>query len=44
MLFNNPLYKALLPREFKEAIDIQEDWMVEDKLPEKEPKTKLELN
>ncbi|WP_429221806.1 helicase C-terminal domain-containing protein [Methanobacterium oryzae] len=44
MLFNNPLYKALLPREFKEAIDVQEDWMVEDKLPEKKPKTKLELS
>ncbi len=32
MLFNNPLYKALLPRNFKEAIDAQEDWLVEEKL------------
>lgn len=39
MLFNNPLYKVLLPRGFKEAIDAQEDWMVEDKLSE--PKIKL---
>jgi Rad3-related DNA helicase len=31
MLFNNPLYRALLPRSFKEAVDAQEDWMVEDK-------------
>lgn len=27
MLFNNPLYKALLPRNFKEAIAIEEDWL-----------------
>jgi len=39
MLFNNPLYKVLLPREFKDAIDAQEDWMIEEKLP----KPKIEL-
>ncbi|WP_414469950.1 helicase C-terminal domain-containing protein [Methanobacterium sp. ACI-7] len=38
MLFNNQLYKALLPRGFKEAIDAQEDWMVEEKLSKKYPK------
>lgn len=30
MLFNNPLYKVLLPRNFKEAISLEEDWFVSD--------------
>ncbi|MBI5679349.1 MAG: ATP-dependent DNA helicase [Methanobacterium sp.] len=29
MLFNSPLYKSLLPRGFKEAIAIEEDWLVD---------------
>lgn len=32
MLFNNPMYKKLLPREFKEAISVEEDWLVQEKL------------
>lgn len=41
MLFNNPLYKALLPRGFKDAIAIEEDWLIEDKISENESKIKL---
>lgn len=28
MLFNNPLYKALIPRAFKEAIALEEEWLI----------------
>jgi Rad3-related DNA helicase len=38
MLFNNPLYKALVPRSFKEAIDAQEDWMVEEEISKEDSK------
>lgn len=30
MLFSNPLYKALVPRTFKEAIAIEEEWLISD--------------
>jgi ATP-dependent DNA helicase DinG len=30
MLFNNPLYKALVPRSFKEAIALEEEWLISD--------------
>jgi Rad3-related DNA helicase len=34
MLFNNPLYKALVPRSFKEAIALEEEWLITDKFEE----------
>jgi Rad3-related DNA helicase len=34
MLFNNPLYKALVPRSFKEAIALEEEWLITDNFEE----------
>ena len=34
MLFNNPLYKALIPRSFKEAIALEEEWLITENFEE----------